>query len=403
MDRRSPRAISLLALVVVAGALVASQAGIGATSTGAPIGGPHSSMAGPTAFAVIGPTAIPASSPWDDVLSVPTTGPGGGTPHPATAQPPATATPTPKPASATPKPTARPTPKPTTKPTPSPTPKPTGNTAPCTVFPSSNVWNRRVDSLPVRSDSATLIATIGLGNYLHPDFSSTAYNGGVGYGIPINKVNLSTPRTAVSFKWDDESDPGPYPIPANPKVEGGSDRHMLLWDTEGCDLYEIYNARKSDGVWIGDSGAIWDLRSNALRPNGWTSADAAGLPILPGLVRYDEVAAGVIRHALRYTAPQTRSSHIYPARHDAGDGSSPSLPPMGLRVRLKSSVDISRFGAQARVILLALQRYGMLLADNGSPWYVTGAPSASWDDDDLHALQQLHGSDFEAVDTTNFH
>jgi hypothetical protein len=402
MDERSRRATSLLALFVVAGALVASQADLGGTPARAAIDGSPSALAGPTTPAVIGPTAIPASSPWDDILTVPTTVPSGATQAPATAQPPNAPAPTAKPATATPKPTTKPTPKPTPKPTAQPTPKPTANAAPCTVFPSSNVWNRRVDSLPVRSDSSTLIATIGLGNYLHPDFSSTAYNGGAGYGIPINKVKLSTPRSAVKFKWDDESDPGPYPIPASPKVEGGSDRHMLLWDTEGCDLYEIFNARKSGGVWIGDSGAIWDLRSNAVRPNGWTSADAAGLPILPGLVRYDEVAAGVIRHALRFTAPQTRSSHIYPARHDAGDGNSASLPPMGLRVRLKASVDISGFGPQARVILLALKRYGMLLADNGSPWYVTGAPSANWNDDDLHDLQQLHGSDFEAVDTTNF-
>ncbi|HEV2005793.1 MAG TPA: hypothetical protein VGQ85_04190, partial [Candidatus Limnocylindrales bacterium] len=146
--------------------------------------------------------------------------------------------------------------------------------------------------------------------------------------------------------------------------------------------------------------AIWDLRSNALRPTGWTSADAAGLPILPGLVRYDEVAAGAIRHALRFTAPHTRTAYVYPARHQAGQSSSAALPPMGLRVRLKASVDISGFGPQARIILTALKRYGMLLADNGSPWYVTGAPDARWNDDELHALQTLHGSDFEAVDTS---
>jgi hypothetical protein len=268
------------------------------------------------------------------------------------------------------------------------------------MFPSSNVWNKRVDSLPVRGDSSTLVGSIGLGSVLHPDFSSTAWNGGKGYGIPFNKVNLSTPRYSVSFDYDDESDAGPYPIPASPKIEGGSDAHLISWDTQGCVLYEIFAASKSGGQWSGGSGAIWDLRSNALRPNGWTSADAAGLPILPGLVRYDEVAAGLIDHALRFTAPKTCSSHIYPARHDAGSYSCSSYPPMGLRVRLKASVDISGFGPQARVILTALKRYGMLLADNGSPWYVTGAPNASWDDDQLHDLQQLHGSDFEAVDTS---
>jgi hypothetical protein len=293
-----------------------------------------------------------------------------------------------------PKPTARPTATPRPPPTPAPTPGPTPGPAPCTVFPSNNVWNRDISTLPVRADSTTLVTSIGLTAYLHPDFSAT------GYGIPINKVNLSTPRSGVTFQYADESDPGPYPIPANPKIEGGSDRHLILWDTQGCELYEIYDAVLSGGHWTGGSGAIWDLRSNALRPPGWTSADAAGLPILPGLVRYVEVAAGAIRHALRFTAPHTRTAYIYPARHQAGESASAALPPMGLRVRLKASVDISGFGPQARVILTALKRYGMLLADNGSPWYVTGAPDARWNDDELHALQALHGSDFEAVDTS---
>jgi hypothetical protein len=274
------------------------------------------------------------------------------------------------------------------------------NPAPCTVFPSDNVWNKRVDSLPVRSDSATLISSIGLSSYLHPDFSSTAWNGGLGYGIPFNSVTAATPDYTVSFQYDDESDPGPYPIPASPKIEGGSDAHLLSWDTEGCFLYEIFDASKSGGQWYGGSGAVWNLRSNTLRPDGWTSADAAGLPILPGLVRWSEVNAGAILHALRFTAPHTRSAHIYPARHDAGEGSSTSLPPMGLRVRLKASVDISGFGPQAQVILLALKRYGMLLADNGSPWYLTGAPDSHWDDDQLHDFHTLHGTDFEVVDTS---
>ncbi|HJW21513.1 MAG TPA: hypothetical protein VJ506_03700, partial [Candidatus Limnocylindrales bacterium] len=174
----------------------------------------------------------------------------------------------------------------------------------------------------------------------------------------------------------------------------------ILWDTAGCDLYEVFDAVHTTAGWTGGSGAIWNLRSDALRPDGWTSADAAGLPILPGLARYEEVAAGAIRHALRFTAPRTCAGHIYPARHDAGSGSCATYPPMGLRVRLKAGVDISSFGPQARVILLALKRYGMLLADNGSPWYVTGAPSSGWNDDDLHGLQQLDGSDFEVVDTS---
>lgn len=420
MDRRSPRVMFSLALVGVAATMVASQAGLGATPTGAAIDGPRSSMAGSTTLAAVGPTAIPdVSSNSSNSL-----GKGPGASSKPARTPGATTTPTSLPSA---NPTSIPTTGPTTSPTFNPTAVPTivptdgpatvpttpptaapptpaltSNPVPCTIFPSTNVWNRRIDTLPVRGDSATLVGSIGLGSVLHPDFSSTAWNGGLGYGIPINKVNLSTPRYSVSFGYADESDPGPYPIPASPKIESGSDAHLLSWDTEGCKLYEIFAASTSGGQWSGGSGAIWDLRSNALRPDGWTSGDAAGLPILPGLARYDEVQAGAILHALRFTAPKTCSNHIYPARHDAGSYSCSSYPPMGLRVRLKASVDISGFGPQARVILLALKRYGMLLADNGSPWYVTGAPSASWDDDDLHGLQQLQGSDFEAVDTTNF-
>jgi len=175
-----------------------------------------------------------------------------------------------------------------------------------------------------------------------------------------------------------------------------------MWDTQGCYLYEIYDASKSGTTWNGGSGAIWDLRSNALRPDGWTSADAAGLPILPGLIRYPEVATGAILHAIRFTAPNTRNTHIYPARHDASSLTGAQYPPMGLRVRLKASVNISTFGPNARVILTALKTYGMILADNGSPWYITGAPDPRWNDDELHALQTLTGSSFEVVDTTNF-
>jgi len=247
----------------------------------------------------------------------------------------------------------------------------------------------------VAANSATLIGSIGLDNYLHPDFSAT------GYGIPINVVGPSTPKSTVSFQYADESDPGPYPIPAAPLIEGGSDRHIIMWDKTACRLYELFAAVKSGGAWSAGSGAIWDLRSNALRPDGWTSADAAGLPILPGLARYDEVAAGVMRHALRFTAPSTRTAHIYPARHDAGESGSASLPSMGVRVRLKASVDISGFGPQARVILTALKQYGMILADNGSPWFVTGAPDTRWNDDELHDLHLITGSDFEVVDTSS--
>jgi hypothetical protein len=291
---------------------------------------------------------------------------------------------------------------PTIAPTTMPTIAPTANPAPCIMFPSTNVWNKRVDSLPVAANSATMINAIGATGALHPDFSSLAWNGGLGYGIPYNIVGSSTPKYGVDFYYADESDPGPYPIPSNPKIEGGSDAHLLSWDTDGCLLYEIFDTSTSGGQWFGGSGAIWDLRSNALRPDGWTSADAAGLPILPGLARYPEVAAGAILHALRFTAPRTCANHIYPARHDAGSYSCSTYPPMGLRLRLKASVDVSGYGPQARVILTALKQYGMLLADNGSAWYVTGAPHASWNDDDLHGLGGIKGSDFEVVDTTNF-
>jgi hypothetical protein len=297
---------------------------------------------------------------------------------------------------ATPRPKATATARPTATPKATPTPTPTsGTTGACTLFPADNVWNRDISTLPVRSDSATLLGSIGLSTGLHPDFSAAG-----GYGIPYNIVGASTPRYTVGFYYPDESDPGPYPIPNNPLIEGGSDRHILSWDTSACKLYELYDASVSGGVWSGGSGAVWDLRSNALRPDTWTSADAAGLPILPGLVRYDEVAAGVIAHALRFTAPRTRTSYIYPARHDAGYSSSTSLPPMGLRVRLKASVDISSFGTQARVLLTAIKRYGMILADNGSAWYITGAPSPNWNDDELHVINQITGSMFEAVDTS---
>ncbi len=264
----------------------------------------------------------------------------------------------------------------------------------CTILPSSNVWNKRVDQLPVRADSGTLTASIGLGAHLHPDFGSYS-----GYGIPWNIVTSSTKRSKVSFRWASESDQVKYPIPASPRIEGGSDKHMLMLDKDACRLYELYRVRKVDGKWKADSGAVWKLRSNRLRPKGWTSADAAGLPVLPGLVRYDEVQAGAIRHALRFTAPRTRTSFIHPARHQAGESSSVALPPMGLRVRLKASVDISGYPRDARVLLTAPKRYGMILADNGSPWYVTGAPDPRWDDDAMHALHGIKGSDFEVVDT----
>ena len=271
----------------------------------------------------------------------------------------------------------------------------------CSIFPTTNVWNVRIDGRAVDPDSATLISTIGLTKGLHMDFGSYA-----GYGIPYQVVTASTPRSTVTFQYDDESDHVGYPIPATPLIEGNGpvtstqgDRHILMVDRSACRLYELYAAHKSGGRWYAGSGATWDLRSNALRTEGWTSADAAGLPILSGLVRYDEVAAGRIQHALRFTTDRTRTSYIYPARHEAGESASAALPPMGLRVRLKSSYDTSGFSAQARPIAVALQRYGMLLADNGSDWYVSGASDSRFDDDALHELDVIKGSDLEVVDT----
>lgn len=265
----------------------------------------------------------------------------------------------------------------------------------CPILPPGNVWNTPVDTLPRAADSARLIRSIGLGENLHPDFSDRGR-----YGIPINIVGAATPRTRVRFEYAGESDRVGYPIPARPRIERGADRHILMLDRDACRLYEIFAARRDpSGRWSAGSGAVFDLRSNALRPAGWTSADAAGLPILPGLARVDEVAGGGIDHALRFTAPRTRRAYIHPARHAASDSSDPALPPMGLRVRLRASVPLTGLGPQARAVALALKRYGMILADNGSPWYVTGAPSAGWDDDDLRGLRRIRGRDFEVVDT----
>ena len=260
----------------------------------------------------------------------------------------------------------------------------------CPVFPAGNAWNQRVDQRPVAADSARLIATIGASTGLHPDFGTI-------YGIPYVVVGKGTPRSKVSFDYADESDRQGYPIPASPPIENASDRHILMVDRDACRLYELYAAEHRAGGWHAGSGAIWNLRSNQLRPKGWTSADAAGLPILPGLARYDEVKRGAIRHALRFTVPDTRRAYIYPARHFASSDDAKALPPMGLRVRLKASFDVSGFPRQARIVLVALKRYGMILADNGSPWFITGTPSKLWNDDALHSLNQVHGSDLEVV------
>jgi hypothetical protein len=272
----------------------------------------------------------------------------------------------------------------------------------CTVFPKSNPWNSRVDRLPVAANSAQIISSIGTERGLHPDFGSGLWEGAP-IGIPITVVGRRTPKSRVSFEYADESDRGPYPIPRGVPIEGGyrsdGDRHALIVDRDSCKLYELFALYPQGRGWRAGSGAIWNLRSNRLRPAGWTSADAAGLPILPGLARYDEVRRGVIDHALRFTVRRTRRAYEYPARHFASSSDDPSLPPMGLRVRLKASFDVSGYPRQARVVLTALKRYGMLVSDNGSDWYITGSPNPGWRNDDLRTLGRVKGSEFEVVDT----
>jgi hypothetical protein len=269
------------------------------------------------------------------------------------------------------------------------------------VFPADNPWNTAVDQAAVDPNSAALIASIGLGTTLHPDFGAHWPKGP--FGIPYVVVKGSQKKVKVSFTYASESDKGKYPIPKNAPIEGGSksrgDRHVLVLDRDHWKLYELFNAKRVAGTtrWRAGSGAIFDLKSNKLRPAGWTSADAAGLPIFPGLVRYDEVKAGVITHALRFTVAETRKAYVSPARHYASDNTSADLPPMGMRVRLKADFDISGFPRQARIVLQAMKTYGMIVADNGSDWYVSGAPDKRWSDDQLGALKSVAGSNFEVV------
>ena len=285
----------------------------------------------------------------------------------------------------------------------------TGPGAGCPVFPADNIWNARVDTLPVDPGSSQYIASIGTTSNVHADFGSGVWPPGSTspIGIPYIAVGPGQPDIAVDFtSWPGESDPGPYPVPSNAPIEGGptasGDRHVIVVDPADCMLYEMFYAfPNGDGTWRAANGATYNLRSNALRPAGWTSADAAGLPIYAGLVRYSEVAAGVIRHAIRFTAPQTQSAYTWPARHEASSITDPAYPPMGQRFRLKASFDTSGFSHQARVILEAMKTYGIILADNGSPWYISGAPDPRWDNDILHELDVVEGTDFEAVDVSS--
>jgi len=276
---------------------------------------------------------------------------------------------------------------------------PTGRSpaiAGCPVFPADNAWNRRVDRLPADPRSKEIVAAIGAGN-LHADFGAGLWEGRP-IGIPITIVGARTPRSRVSFDYASESDRVPYPIPAGVRIEGGGDRHAILVDRDACRLYELYALRRAGDRWTAGSGAVWSLRTNRLRPAGWTSADAAGLPILPGLARYDEVARGRIAHALRFTVARSRRAYVWPARHFASDETDASLPPMGLRLRLRAGYPIASFPRQARIVLRALEEYGMVVADNGTSWMISGAPDSRWSNDQLHALQQVPGSAFEVVD-----
>jgi hypothetical protein len=275
----------------------------------------------------------------------------------------------------------------------------------CPIFPDSTAvnhgtyadWNRDVSQLPVHPSTSAYVSSIGAGDHLHPDFGSNR-----AYGIPFVVVAASQKRLPVRFTaYGDESDPGPYPIPPTAPVEAGDDRHVLALQQGSCQLYELFGAAydKRRRRWNAASGAVFDLAGGQRRPEGWTSADAAGLPILPGLVRYEEVAAGRIDHALRFTVSRTQRAYVHPATHFASSSTDPTLPPMGLRLRLKAGYDTSRFGPQSRAVLTALKRYGMLVADNGSDWFITGARSARWDDNDLNGLKTVPGGAFEVVDT----
>jgi len=276
----------------------------------------------------------------------------------------------------------------------------------CSVFPPDNPWNTDISKYPVHPNSASFIKSIGPDKPLHEDFG-TVYEGAPS-GIPYVIVHKNQAKVPVTFDYGDESDPGPYPIPDNAPIEGGpdreGDRHVLAVDVDNGILYELFHSFKTDTGWRAGSGAIFDLKSNKLRPLGWTSADAAGLPIFPGLVRYDEVVEkGEINHALRFTIERSQRGYVLPATHFASSSNDPNLPPMGLRLRLRASFDISGMSKEAQVILTALKKYGMFVADNGGDWFISGAPDPRWNEEAVRAIRNVKGSDFEVVDTGPIH
>jgi hypothetical protein len=275
-----------------------------------------------------------------------------------------------------------------------------GGVPTCSIFPAENAWNTDVSAYPVHPNSDAYVDSIGRNETLHADFG-TVWEGEP-IGIPYVLVSGGQPKVPVSFFYADESDPGPYPIPPATPIEAGNDRHVIVLDDDNCVLYELFDASTTDGgqSWNAGSGAIFYLDRNDLRPDYWTSADAAGLPIFPGLVRYDEVVEkGVIDHALRFTVERTQPGFIHPATHFASDSTDPNLPPMGLRFRMKGSCDCSAFSHEVRVICDCLKKYGMMVADNGGAWFITGAPDSRWNDENLAELRQIPGDAFEAVDT----
>jgi hypothetical protein len=267
----------------------------------------------------------------------------------------------------------------------------------CPIFPASNPLNQEIAHAPVDPNSARYIESIGASIHLHADFGTPP-----SYGIPYVVVGPRQAKVPIHFTYREESNPGPYPVPPSAPVEGAGeegDRHVLVLQEGTCKLYELYAAERKGSGWNAGSGAVFNLRSNVLRPEGWTSADAAGLPIFPLLVRYPEVKAGQIDHALRVTVERTQRGYIHPATHFASSSSDPNLPPMGLRLRLKAGFSLAGYYGQALVVLRALKRYGLIVADNGSSWYITGAPDPRWRNEDLDQLKRVPGSAFEAVRT----
>jgi hypothetical protein len=354
-------------------------------------------------------TPAPTFPPSGEPTAAPT--PTDGT----TAQPTPTPTPTftPNPSPFTPTPTFTATPSATTQPTANSTPAPprTSGEPACAIFPADNPWNTDISQYPLHPDSDDIVDRIGRDDYSHPDFGTVW--AGAPIGIPYVIVGEGQPVVPVEFFWDDESDPGPYPIPPNAPVEGqpvgqpntasfGGDRHVIVIDESDCTLYETFNSHPVNGgqSWNASSGAVFDLSSNALRPDTWTSADAAGLPIFPGLVRYSEVVElGVIDHALRFTVEDTRAAFIHPATHEASDITDYDAPPMGMRFRMRDDYDCSGYSDETQVVCTALKKYGMFVADNGSDWYISGAPDPRWDDDALGDIKDIPGDAYEVVYT----